>query len=139
MGGQVRLAIIALTVAACGFVAWACADPGESPTWALAKPELDAGGSAAMLLPSNDTRVNLLLLLADRRGATIRDARAKDDGPPLVLFPWWVMADRAEPAGEPSNDYLGGSRCQTNASGSAAFATAVQASAQVPAGEKPQL
>ena len=75
MSGRVRLAIIALAAAACGIVAWACTDMSEGPSWALAKPDYDPGGSAAMLLPSNDTRVNLLLLLADRRGATVRDPK----------------------------------------------------------------
>ena len=136
MSGQVRLAIIAVVAAACGIVAWACADMSEGPAWALAKPDYDPGGSAAMLLPSNDTRVNLLLLLADRRGATVRDPGAKEDGPPLILFPWYVMANRADPPGEASNDYVGGSRCQTNVTGTAAFVGAVRASAQVLDGEK---
>jgi hypothetical protein len=136
MGGQVRLAIIAVAAAVCGIVAWACADMGEGPTWALAKPDYDPGGSAAMLLPSNDTRVNLMLLLADRRGVTVRDPNAKEEGPPLILFPWYVMANRAMPPGESPNDYLGGSRCQTNASGTAAFVAAVRANRQVPDAEK---
>src|SRR3954470_6794288 len=104
MSGQVRLAIIAVVAAVCGIVAWACADMSEGPTWALAKPDYDPGGSAAMLLPSNDTRVNLLLLLADRRGAAVRDPGAKEEGPPLILFPWYVMANRALPPGEAVND-----------------------------------
>lgn len=139
MSGKVRLVIIALVAAVCGVVAWACADMSEGPTWALAKPDYDPGGSAGMLLPSNDTRVNLLLLLADRRGATVRDPNAKEEGPPLILFPWYVMANRAEAPGQSVNDYVGGSRCQTNATGTAAFAAAVRANAQVPDGEKQAL
>jgi hypothetical protein len=136
MSAHIRFAIFALLAAAAGIVAWACADIGEEPTWALAKPDYDPGGSAAMLLPSNDTRVNLLLLLADRRGAMVRNSAAKADDPPLVLFPWYVMANRAAPPGEVANDYMGGSRCQTNASGTAAFVAAVRANRQVPDAEK---
>ena len=139
MSGQVRLAIFALLAATCGIIAWACTDMSEGPTWALAKPDYDPGGSAAMLLPSNDTRVNLLLLLADRRGATVKAPNAKEEGAPLVLFPWFVMSNRAGPPGDSSSDYTGGSRCQTNASGAAAFAAAVRSAEQVSDGEKQQL
>src|SRR3569833_3041419 len=80
------------TVAACG-----CADPGTRPTWELAKDYYDVGGSSAVLTPGNDTRVILLLLLADRRGTAVRDPRAEQKGPPLVLFPWKLMSAATAP------------------------------------------
>ena len=49
------------------------------------------------------------------------------------------MANRAQAPGESINEYVGGSRCQTNATGTAAFVGAVRASAQVPDGEKQAL
>jgi hypothetical protein len=121
---------------AAALVAWACGGGGEEPTWSLAKPAYDPDGSAAMLLPSNDTRVNLYLLLADRRGAPVRDPKAQQDGPPLVLFPWAVMSTAALPPSDGSGEDYGGSRCQTNKSGAAAFAAAVQANSAVPGPEK---
>jgi hypothetical protein len=122
-------------------IAWACASDGDSPTLALAKRDLDPDGNAAMLLPSNDTRVNLLLLLADRRGAPVRDPAAKPDAIPLVLFPWKVMARQAETTGDGTGeaDAVGGSRCQSGASGAAAFAAAVNSARDVPPSEKPLL
>lgn len=121
--------------------------PGP-PTWSLAKPGYDAAGSAAMLLPSNDTRVNLYLLLADRRGAKVRDPNAKQESPPLVLFPWATLAAGTEPAqganeapaaDANSRDWSEPSRCESNETGAAEFITAVNASHAVPMGEKQML
>jgi hypothetical protein len=132
LGNRIRLGVATLA-AVTAIVAWACADGPEGPTWALAKPDYDSTGSAGMLLPSNDTRVNLYLLLADRRGAQVHDAAAKAEGPPIVLFPWKVMA--AQALGREPDDAWSGSRCQTQASGSQQFTAAVQASG-IPADEK---
>lgn len=56
--------LAALAVAAP--IVWACASGPDSPTWAVRKPDYDGYGASAMLSPSNDTRVNLALLMADR-------------------------------------------------------------------------
>ena len=133
-GSRSKLVLAALGAAIAGAVAWACADSGEQPTWALAKPDHDPGGGAAMLLPSNDTRINLYLLLADRRGTPVRDPAAKAEGPPLVLFPWKVMSDRAAPDG--TTGLVSASRCQSNAGGAADFTAAVTASRALPEPEK---
>ncbi len=117
-------------------IAWACSGEFDVPTWSLDKPDYDPEGSAAMLLPSNDTRVNLYLLLADRRGASVRDPNAKQDGPPLVLFPWTEMSTAALPPANDSDEGYEGSRCQTNKSGAAEFVAAVLASSAVPEPEK---
>jgi hypothetical protein len=135
-GGRFRLRAVALLGAVSAIVAWACADSGNPPTWALDKPDFDSGGSAAMLLPSNDTRVNLYLLLADRRGVAVRDPGARQESPPLALFPWWAMANAALPPKKDGDDSFEGSRCQTNASGAAAFAAALQANRAIPEPEK---
>ena len=123
-------------MAGAGAAVIACSGEFDVPTWSLDKPDYDLEGSAAILLPSNDTRVNLYLLLADHRGAPVRDPNAKQDGPPLVLFPWTVMSAAALPPANDSDENYGGSRCQTNKSGAAEFAVAVQSSRAIPATEK---
>jgi hypothetical protein len=137
----VRAGLAATAFALATVTAFACADSGFSPTWELAKDYYDAGGSAAVLTPGNDTRVNLLLLLADRRGASVRDPAAKQEGPPLVLFPWANMSAAAEPPQpEPApEELLEPTRCQTQRSGAAEFIAAVRADSQVPAAEKQRL
>ncbi|MEA3040372.1 MAG: hypothetical protein QOE79_2885, partial [Sphingomonadales bacterium] len=91
LGKRGRWAVGAAALAVAAVTAFACADPGYSPTWELAKDRYELGGNAAVLTPGNDTRVNLLLLLADRRGTPVRDPSAQQEGPPLVLFPWSTM------------------------------------------------
>jgi hypothetical protein len=136
----IRPAIGTICAAAVAFAAWASWDGGEPPEWALVKPAYDPGGSAAMLLPSNDTRVNLYLLLADRRGAVIRDPQAKGEVLPLILFPWDVMARAAQHANEQGNDgYAAGTRCDSDQSGTTSFVEAVRASPRIPAPDKAQL
>jgi hypothetical protein len=136
-----RAGFVAAAFAVAGVVAYACADVGESPTWELAKDYYDSGGNGAFLAPGNDTRVNLMLLLADRRGTVVRHPEARGEGPPLVLFPWKVMAAAAEAPADESDpvEWPEASRCQTRASGATAFAAALRANAQVPTEEKQRL
>jgi hypothetical protein len=123
-----------------GAIAWACADAGEEPTWALAKKDYDSGGGAGMLLPSNDTRINMFLLLADRRGFTVEQPEVEEGSPPVALFPWAVLERQARGTkpGE-FEDPVEPSRCQSVTAGSAAFAAALRADWNVPDGEKQQL
>ena len=168
MGGTLwlRMTIGAALCCAGSFALWASWDGGSPPDWALAKPSYDSGGSAAMLLPSNDTRVNLYLLLADRRGAVMRDPKAKQEPTPLVLFPWHTMAEAMVPAHEEAPTaaqpepecqtaadgstscsaevqsdtseatWSDPSRCDSNEAGAAEFIAAVNASRAVPIPEK---
>ncbi|HEX8654303.1 MAG TPA: hypothetical protein VF693_03660 [Allosphingosinicella sp.] len=122
-----------------GAVAWACADPEVSPTWTLAKDYYDTGGSSALLTPGNDTRVNLMLLLADRRGEAVRDPAAPHQGPALVLFPWAAMSRAAPQAVESVDPDWEPSRCQSNRAGAAAFIAALQANARIPQEERERL
>jgi hypothetical protein len=133
-----RAGFVAAAFVLAGVVAYACADSGQSPTWELAKDYYDGGGSGALLTPGNDSRVNLMLMLADRRGVPVRDAAAKRDGPPLVLFPWALMSEAADPPADSAAASEEPSRCQSNASGAAAFAAALRANAQVTPEEKRQ-
>ncbi|HEX8533288.1 MAG TPA: hypothetical protein VF662_03910 [Allosphingosinicella sp.] len=141
MGKRTWAALAAAAGLVAAVTAYACADPLENPTWDLAKDYYDTGGNGAMLTPGNDTRVNLLLLLADRRGAVVRDPRAKQEGPPVILFPWALMADAAEPPSGEASPYQWqtATRCQSNAAGAAAFIRAVRSSTRVPEEEKQRL
>jgi hypothetical protein len=134
----VRAGFLVLALVA-GAVAWACADPEVSPTWALAKDYYDTGGSSAVLTPGNDTRVNLLLLLADRRGEAVRDPAAPHEGPPLVLFPWAAMSRAAPQAPESAGQDWEPSRCQSNRAGAAGFIAALEANARIPQEERQRL
>ena len=119
--------------------AWACADPEVFPAWDLAKDHYDTGGSSALLTPGNDTRVNLMLLLADRRGEPVRDPAAPDEGPALVLFPWSAMSQAAPRAPATAGDDWEPSRCQSHAAGAAGFIAALRANAQLGEEERQRL
>lgn len=139
-----KSALIALGLAAgvvSAITGYACADGGYGPSWELAKDSYDPGGSSAMLTPGNDTRVNLLLLLADRRGTRVRDPAAKHEGPRLILFPWLIMSAATKPAPADTADgsWIGPSRCQTNGSGAADFIAALRANRKIPSDEKARL
>lgn len=117
-------------------IVWACAGGSESPEWTIAKVNYDPYGSGAALVPGNDTRTNLLLLMADRRGATVRDAAAKDEGPPLILAPWKVLARNAVPPPADSEESYSDwepTRCQSNATGTEEFVAALAKAKVTPA------
>jgi hypothetical protein len=121
VSGRAKLLGLAVISVICAVGTFASIDYPGPPTWSLTKTDYDPAGSAAMLLPSNDTRVNLYLLLADRRGATVLNPKAKQEGPPLVLFPWSTMAERMVPAQEqPQQTADSGNepKCNANTDGS---------------------
>ncbi|MEA3060307.1 MAG: hypothetical protein QOJ94_88 [Sphingomonadales bacterium] len=119
--------------------AWSCGvDPESLPKWEIAKARFDFDGNGAMLTPGNDTRVNLLLLLADARRLPVRDPEAPEGKVPLALFRWLDMAADAEPPASRAWDYRA-SRCQTLATGAAAFEAAIRANRAVPDAERQAL
>jgi len=141
-GVRLKAGLVAIAAATLGAIGWACAGGPDAPEWTLTSPEFNEYGSAAMLLPSNDTRVNLLLLLADRRGAIVRDPNAKAEAAPLALAPWSVISARALPPKEnewEDYDRYYGTRCQSNQAGAAAFIAAVRANRHIPEAERRQL
>jgi len=76
--------------------ALASGDSGCSPIWRMAHHDYEGCSNMAFLSPSNDTRVNLLLIMADLRsakpGAALKtNAPARPDAP---LFLWESIADR---------------------------------------------
>ena len=119
-------AIVAGLAALGGAVAYACAGGDDSPAWSIAKKDYDRYGNSAALMPGNDTRVNLMLLLADR-GEPLN--LAPGAGPPTPFFEWAELRDRSGPK-QPEDD-ADPSRCQTAQSGAAAFAAAVRANRSV--------
>ena len=136
---RARAGFLVAALLAGAVTAWACADVEASPTWAIAKDDYDSGGNTAVLTPGNDTRVNLMLLLADRRGEPVRDPAAPREGPPLVLFPWAAMARDAPQAPRSANAEWEPSRCQSNGAGSAGFLAALGANAQLREEERQSL
>lgn len=130
-GVRLKAGLVAIVAATLGAIGWACAGGPDAPEWTLTSPEFNEYGSAAMLLPSNDTRVNLLLLLADRRGAVVRDPNAKPDAVPIALAPWSVISDRVVPSREGDYGPFYATRCQSNTAGVAAFIAAVRASKHI--------
>jgi hypothetical protein len=138
IGRRLGARLVVAAAIAAGVGVWACADSGNAPTWELAKDYYDSGGNGAMLTPGNDTRANLFLLLADRRGTAVRHPGGHPKGPPLVLFPWSTMSEAARPPVAPDAEPTSwsASRCDSNAAGAAAFVAALRASREVPDEEK---
>jgi hypothetical protein len=123
-------------------VAWsvpagASGDFGCSPSWRLRHGDLSGCDNMVMLAPGNDTRVNLLLLLSDRRGVPPMPGKPAPSEQPSTLFEWRTFADWLEPNPETSDTSYSsgeGSRCLSNDSGTEAFIGAVNA-AKLPGGE----
>ena len=130
-------AVWILLAAAAGTIAYACADVGYGGSW-------EAKASSAILSPANDTRTNLLLLLADRQGSATANPATMAQGIIPIEFPWRVAKGRLEPPPAKDEDrwknYYSdngeGTRCQSNDSGSAEFIAAVRATNDIPANEK---
>jgi len=139
-----RLCALILMSLAC--LAWhtpakASGDFGCTPSWKLAHGNLTGCDNMAMLAPGNDTRVNLLLLIADTPGNTSALADPKRLAPD-ALFEWDTLANRLSPLPNkaPSNDssYADGegSRCLSNMSGTADFEAALTAATKLPDNER---
>lgn len=134
--GRVAAGLMALAAVA-GTIAYACAGGGYENSW-------DAKQSSAILSPANDTRSNLLLLLADRQGSATADPAAMTNGIVPIEFPWKVMEARLSPPARedgqgPSYYEEDVSRCHSNASGAAAFIEALAADRTVSDAERAAL
>lgn len=107
----------------------ASGDYGCSQSWKLNGNLFSGCDSRLLLSPSNDTRVNLLLLLRDRHHLPVQPPTRPNDAPLLPLFEWMAFHDAWQPPAPPSDDYLNGegSRCRSNDTGKADFAAAVRA------------
>lgn len=76
--------------------ALASGDYGCSMAWRLVHHDYDGCSNMAFLSPSNDTRVNLLLLMADLRPAKLNSATntATKPSPDAPLFQWEQLASK---------------------------------------------
>jgi hypothetical protein len=124
--------LAAAAIALAGVAGLSCAGPDESPIWSPTKAQYDPYGNAAMLSPANDSRVNLLMLLADRR----RDTALPDSLGGRAFFAWDDLAEAVDPADDSAGNFIDPSRCQTAASGAADFLAAVEANRALKPAEK---
>ena len=134
-------------LAGLGFVAWAgsaqaCGDGGCEMRWGLKSPHLSCAGRA-VLSPGNDSRMNLLFLMADRAGK----GPVSTPGPDLSgygygrsFFEWSMLRSAFTPArsGDEESRASDGSRCDSLAGGASAFRAALAASG-IASGEQQQL
>ena len=127
------------TLACLPFPATASGDFACDTSWRLSHANLTGCDDMAMLGPGNDTRTNLIWLLADRRGGMPQPGKGADPLP--ALFDWRTLAAWLAPIpGDGDSDYSSGegSRCRSNDSGAAAFVAAVKAE-KMPADESASL
>lgn len=127
--------------------AFACADGGCEGGFSLAGKSYSCRGRA-MLAPGNDSRLNLMQMLADRGGRSTVGISYPDSGSDYnnlgQVFVDWRMYRQAlfpkavEEASGGAQDYAG-SRCAGFAAGSAALGAAMQANRSLPAGERDAL
>lgn len=120
-----------------------CCD--ETPRWSLTSPSFTGYDNSVVAGPANDTRVNLVLLLADRNGAgglarapvSPNDESARDDI--LPFFQWYTFRTRLVAASMPAAGHesvAGGSRCASNDAGTAAFEAALAGDRTVPEADR---
>ncbi|MFM5949139.1 MAG: hypothetical protein ACKOPM_07910 [Novosphingobium sp.] len=140
-------AALGMTLAGISTAAWACADAGCEGGFNLIGSSQSCQGMA-MLAPGNDSRINLMLLLADKGNrpmASLRQSQADYSyvNQPTVFLDWATLRAAYFPktsaedgAAEPS---YSGSRCQSYASGGAALFAAMTANKGLPADERSAL
>lgn len=87
--------------------ALASSDDSCYPDWRVSRDSLDACSNVPFLSPGNDSRVNLRLLLADKKAAPLApNALSEDDraqGFGVVPFPVYRLAPATATAEEPDN------------------------------------
>jgi hypothetical protein len=121
-----QLALLLVTPAHAG------GDFGYTVDWKLVNPAGTGCANIPALGASNDTRVNLLLLLLDRHGTPPGQAPLAAQSIPID---WSDFRDRIFPAtANDSADYADGegSRCHSNESGATRFEVALEASPELP-------
>lgn len=150
-----RLAPLALAAAAALLlpfapsIARASGDWGCVPAVVAASDDYGYGcAGTALLTPANDTRINLVLLMADRHGGlrTYPPKREPMQAPPLpVPVSWEDFAARIGPAGATGDEPQGwvlqgeGTTCVSNDTGTEAFIAALAADRGVSADEGERL
>lgn len=139
-------ACVLLAVAALASFLWpgrahASGDMGCTPSWQLRHADLTGCDNMAMLTPGNDTRINLALLLA--RGPSRSVPEPKAIPRPGPLFDWETFKQWTYPSppelGDADHAAGEGSRCLSDAEGTAAFEAAVSATPQLATAERTAL
>lgn len=130
---------IALFLLLCAGVLWAMpakasSDFGCSPSWKLSFAAYSGCDDTAMIGPRNDSRTNLMLLMADLPGAP----RAPGPAKPSVSLDTASLAPPSEKQDSLFSDGEG-SRCRSNAAGTADFEAALRSNAKVPEPERAAL
>ncbi|MFC0588305.1 hypothetical protein ACFFF7_02655 [Novosphingobium aquiterrae] len=139
--GASVIAVLAATAA------FACADGGCEGGFSLVGKSYSCRGRA-MLAPGNDSRLNLMQMLADRGGRSTAGLTYPDAGSDYnnlgQVFVDWRMYRQAlfpkadEETAATGQDYAG-SRCAGFAAGSAALSAAMQANRALPPAERDAL
>ena len=131
MIGKLLFSAIALAGAyAFSSPAAASADSTCYPAWKVKQTQMIGCSGMAFLSPGNDTRINLLMLLADRHGdvgvshATSYDMMDRRGDAQPFDYGLFSLALGQKPA-EDDNSNSYGDRCISNASGQAAFEAAL--------------
>lgn len=125
-----RWLAVVLGVMLAGWAAPAAAsgDVGCTPKWKLGVTEMSGCDSRLALSPANDTRVNLFLLMRDRRGASVQPPRMPAE-PLLPHFEWVALRNAWLPPPPADPVYIEGegSRCRSNIEAREGFVAAVRA------------
>lgn len=123
-----------LFVGVCTALAWgtpalASGDVGCEAEWKLTHQGVSDCTNMAMLVPSNDSRINLILLMADARASGSNGLAMPDEG---KLTPFLENTGMENGAPVPSDETTDssfsdgeGSRCRSNAPGTASFEAAL--------------
>lgn len=126
---------------------WASSDFSCEPKWTLNQNGYDSCSNLPILAPSNDTRINLKLLLVDNGFATLQTNTLTNDvvesGYGKVPFSVDIFESRlflSQAASSDNEDtavsYGGGTRCISNDAGKADFIAALEQSKDVSAAER---
>ena len=145
MIGKLLISAIALAGAvALSAPAQASSDSTCYPAWKVKQTQMIGCSGMALLSPGNDTRINLLMLLADRHGdvgvshATSYDMMDRRGDAQPFDYGLFSLALGQKPAED--DDYGGGSdRCISNSSGQKAFEAALALAKGLSAAERATL
>jgi TolA-binding protein len=126
----------------------ASGDYGCTASLRLVHRSYDCGNNLAMLAPSNDTRVNLMLIMADAHPDKIKALLAANppSQPDAPLFDWGDMANRFDPAAATDAQAAANGtvqnndgKCPTTTDGKDRFVDAIKAERRLAPGEQDAL
>jgi len=105
-----------------------CCD--ETPEWKLQQQVFSGYNNSGVMVPGNDSRVNLLMLLADRHGGPTSSVTT-------ALFKWGPFGNGFGAIPEVAG--MRGTQCDSSVSGARAFEAALNADGSVGSAEKQRL